>query len=51
MAKCKHTQVIAKLMAAVQSLMDEQAGTRATNWGVVNDAMVQGQAALRDSET
>lgn len=39
-------KTIKALMAAVKSLMDEAAGTRATNWKTVNDAMVAGAAAL-----
>lgn len=44
-------KVIHDLMRAAGTLMDEVTGQRATKWGVVNAAMVAGEAALRGGET
>ena len=40
-------EVIRKLMAACDTLMDEVTKQKATKWGIVNDAMVAGAAAIR----
>ena len=39
----KEVKIISDLMEACKSLMDEISQWRATNWGVVNDAMQNGQ--------
>lgn len=38
---------IQQLMDAASTLMDEAAGRKATDWGVVNDAMVAGGKFLQ----
>ncbi len=40
-------KVIRNLMAACVTLMDEVVHKKATQWGIVNDAMVAGTAAIR----
>lgn len=43
-------ETIKALMAACTTLMDEVTNQRATDWGIVNDAMVAGARALRLAE-
>jgi len=42
----KALTVIKNLMEACKSLMNELSQTQATDWGIVNDAMVEGQGYI-----
>ena len=39
----KELEIISNLMEACKSLMNEVSQIEATDWGVVNDAMVEGE--------
>ena len=39
----KELEIISNLMEACKTRMDEVSQVRATDWGIVNDALIEGQ--------
>jgi len=46
----KEKEIILQLMEACNTLMDEVVGKKATRWGVVNKALVDGSKYIKEIE-